>query len=525
MDYSPVNTQALQKWLLNKYGSDAALSAAWGMPVTIATAQVPLPDPGRFPINGNAGINMLPIDAFYALPQEQDWVDFSAYTSDLFSQRKLDIASLVRAQTQGKRLIGFYGGYMTELAGSFNGHLRLDRELASPNIDFLCAPFGYQTYQERLPGGSHPPQGVVDSVIARGKLWFDENDMPTYLSDPGQPYATANLTQTVDVLQRDIGDGLIHRTATWWMDIKQDGAFNDPAIWSPMSDYGIPLFNQRYANPQLYHADVALIVDRTSILYQKADQDLTIPIRALLRDMLPKAGASSGMYSLDDFLDGTEPSSNVYIFANAFYLTDPQISQIQARLNAEGATAIWQYAPGFLGPTGVDVTRVSKLTGIQVSQSDGYGYTSGVGLMANYSWGFTAQNLLSPRLVVTDPSAEVLGRYTSDNQISSARKQVGNFESVFIGEFSVITVANGYFSPNALRGLLQTTGVHIWSTAGDVIQTDGSLLVIHAAAAGPDTISLPAGVTATPLGGGPSSTGTLNINFSRVGQTLWFRLA
>jgi len=72
---------------------------------------------------------------------------------------------------------------------------------------------------------------------------------------------------------------------------------------------------------------------------------------------------------------------------------------------------------------------------------------------------------------------------------------------------------------------LQIAGVHIWSTTGDVVIAAGSLLVIHAAAAGPDTISLPAGVTATPLGGGPSSTGTLNINFSRVGQTLWFRLS
>ncbi|PYU19347.1 MAG: hypothetical protein DMG30_24520 [Acidobacteria bacterium] len=80
-------------------------------------------------------------------------------------------------------------------------------------------------------------------------------------------------------------------------------------------------------------------------------------------------------------------------------------------------------------------------------------------------------------------------------------------------------------SSAALRALLQTTGVHIWSTTGDVVLSDGNLLVVAAAAAGPDTISLPAGVTATPLGGGPSSTGILNVNFSRVGQTLWFRLS
>jgi hypothetical protein len=534
IDYSPVNTTAFQAWLQKKYGSDAGLSAAWGLPVTLATAQVPLAAPGLFPIHLTISEGGAPtIEAFYKTPAEQNWLDFSAYTSDLFGQRILDIASLVRAQTAGKRLIGFFNGYLTELAASFNGHPHFDRLLASPNIDFMCAPIGYITWPERLAGGSGPPQSLVDSLTAHGKLWFDENDLTTYLSNPGGPISTADLTQTVDVLQRDLASILVHRTATWWVDINQNGAFNDPAIWSPMSDYGLPLFNELYANPQPYHADVALIVDPTSILYQKNVNDVAIAQRALLRDILPHAGVSSGMYSLDDFLDGTEPPSKVYIFANANYLTDTQIAQIQSRLNAEGATAIWQYATGFLGPNGASASRVSTLTGIQVSQSDGLGYTIGSGPMAGFNWGFTSQNVLSPRLIVTDASAEVLGHYRSDNQVSSARKKVGNFESIFMGDFAMGDFLNfcwPCFPPSvpssaALRALLKTTGVHIWSTKGDVVLTDRNLLVIHAAATGPDIISLPAGVTATPLGGGPSSTGALNINFSRVGQTLWFRLS
>lgn len=534
IDYSPVNTQKFQAWLQNKYGTDAALSAAWGKPVTIATAQVPPADSSRFPLHLLDGQSPpLALEAFYSTPGEKNWIDFSAYTSDLFGQRILDIASLVRTQTAGKRLIGFYNGYSTELAASFNAHPHLDQLLASRDVDFICAPIGYITRPERLAGGSGQPQGLVDSVVAHGKLWFDENDLQTYLSDPGQPYATADLTQTVDILQRDLASILVHRTATWWMDLVENGAFDDPGIWTPMSQYGIPLFNQLYANPQPYRADVALIVDTNSILYQKNDMDMVIAQRALLRDLVPHAGASSGTYSLSDFLDGTEPPSKVYIFANAFYLTDSQISQIQTRLSAEGATAIWQYAPGFLGPNGADASRVSALTGIQVSQSDGYAYTSGSGIMAGYNWGFTNQNQLSPRLVVTDSSAEVLGRYQSDNQVSSARKKVGNFESIFMGDFALGDLLNFCWSctpnplpsPAVLRALLQTAGVHIWSTTGDVVFTDGSLLVIHAAGVGPDTISLPTGVNATPLGGGPPSTGTLNINFSRVGQTLWFRLS
>ena len=323
--------------------------------------------------------------------------------------------------------------------------------------------------------------------------------------------------------------GLIHRAGTVWFDISENGAFDDPAIWAPMSEHGIPLFNQLYANPQPYRADVALIIDRNSILYQKNDYDMALEQRAYVRYALAKAGVASAFYTLDDCLDGTEPPSQVYIFANANYLTDDEITQIQSRLNAEGATAIWQYASGFLGPSGPDANRASRLTGIQLTQLDGYGYTSGAGAMAGYSWGLTNHNELSPRLVVTDPNAQVLGTYQSDNQVSSAMKKVGNFESIFIGEFTL-----GPFQPlafgtapsaNVLRALLQITGVHMWSAVEDVVFTDGNLLVIHAAAAGPDSISLPAGVSATPLGGGSASTGTLNITFSRAGETQWFQLS
>jgi hypothetical protein len=313
------------------------------------------------------------------------------------------------------------------------------------------------------------------------------------------------------------------------MDINENGGFNDPAIWAPMSDHGIPLFNQLYANPQPYNTDVALIIDRNSILYQKSDIDMMTAQRAMLRYALAKAGVAYGIYTLDDFLNGILPPCKVYIFANTNYLTDSEITQIQSRLNTEAATAIWQYAPGVLGPNGADVSRSSTLTGIQLMQLDGYGYTNGTGLMAGYSWGLTSQNVLSPRLVVTDPTAEVLGTYQSDNQVSSARKKVGNFESVFIGEFALGVFTNSAYGtsppPDVLRALLQTTGVNIWSTAGDVVLTDGNLLVIHAAAAGPDSISLPVGVSATPLGGGSASTGTLNLAFSRVGETQWFQLS
>jgi hypothetical protein len=531
-DYSPVNTQHFESWLKSKYGTDAVLSAAWGMPVTIATAQVPAPQTGRFPMHSVIGSNA-PIDAFYQLAQEQNWVDYSAYVSDLASQRILDAAQAIKTGTGGKRLVGVHYGYLIEAPGSYNGHERQDQLFTSPNVDFLS---GAITPYDRLAGGAGQGGAAVDSVNANGKLWFNELDLYTYLgaggpfaSDFGPNPPTADLTETVDVLQRETASLLVHRSGTWWFDIGEEGNFDDPSIWTVMSDYGTPLYQQLYDNPQPFKPDVALIIDRNSILYQKSDDDMMTVQRAMLRYALAKAGVSYGIYTLDDFLDGVLSPCQLYIFANTNYLTDSQIMQIQSRLNNEGSTAIWQYAPGFLGPNGADVTRASTLTGIQLAEIDGYGYTNGTGPMAGYSWGLMTQNVLSPRLVVTDPAAQPLGSYQSDGQVSSAQKKVGNFESIFIGELALGAFTNTAYAtsppPDVLRALLQIAGVHIWSTAGDVVITDGNLLVIHAEAAGPDAISLPPGISATSLGGGPSSTGTLNINFLRVGETRWFQLS
>lgn len=526
-DYSGVETQHFRAWLQNKYGSDSALTAAWGFPVTIPTAQVPPSQPGRFPVNGIIGLTSNPVNAFYQLPQEQDWVDYSAYVSDLYSQRILDSAHLFRSLTGGKRLIGLYNGYFLNLYGSFTGHLRYDKLMASSDIDFINAAIsGY----DRQPGGAGGLDDPIETTVAHGKFWWMEQDQETYLSlqSPFPPvvqeaYVTANLTETLDVLQRDLASAIVHRAGTWWFDINENGSFNDPNIWSPISQYGFPLFTQLYANPQPYKPDVALVIDLQSITYQKVDQDAVNFQRGLLRTSLAKAGVTYGVYTLNDFLDATLPPCKVYIFANLNYATDDEIAAVQARLNSEAASAIWQYAPGFIGPNGTDVSRASTLTGIQLSQSDGFGVSNGVGLMAGYSWGVAPGNTLSPRLVVTDSSAEILGTYQADGKVSTARKKVGNFESVFSGEYAFTN--GGDWRPDALTALLQTTGIHTWSTVGDTVNTDGNILVIHAANAGPDTISLPAGITATPLGGGTGSTGTLNLNFSRVGETQWFQLS
>jgi uncharacterized repeat protein (TIGR01451 family) len=126
---------------------------------------------------------------------------------------------------------------------------------------------------------------------------------------------------------------------------------------------------------------------------------------------------------------------------------------------------------------------------------------------------------LTPRLVVSDPAATAVGRYLSDNAVSSAYKNKDGFTSIFLGDVGWTT--------DMIRPLLTAAGVHIWDPSGDVVHTDGAWLVLHAGSAGARTVSLPAGVTATPLDGqGTPATSPqpLQVSFQRMGETRWFGL-
>lgn len=458
LDYSSGNTIAFRTWLQSKYGTDTALGKAWGRSVTINTAPIPIPAAGRFPIHSAAQGE--PVQEFYTYPAQQDWVDYSDFTSDIFSSQILAIAHAVRTATNGKRLVAFFNGYIYDLPGSMNGHLRMDRLLASPDIDMIAAPISYNTLQDRLAGGTGGSMSARDSVTLHGKLWMNEDDLRTYLTVnlPDLGYngnlPTADFFETNNVLQRNLASALIHRGGTWWMDLNATGAFNDANLWSGvMGAYGLPLYNQLYANPVPYRPEVAVITDERSVLYQAADWDFMAIPRTLLRNAIAKVGTSIGYYDLSDFLSGTLPRAKVYIFVNTFYVTDDQIGAIRSRLQSESATAIWQYAPGYLGPNGPDVTRSTALTGIQLSLSSGYSGSTGTSLLGTQFWGWAWQTpwtVLSPRLVVNDPDATILGRYWSDNAASTAYKQANGFTSVFVGDVG--------WNTNMIRPLLAAAG-------------------------------------------------------------------
>ncbi len=509
-DSSPANQRAFRTWLRGQYPTQRALSDAWNKPgATFESAEVPRAEAGRFPIRGTPKIH-----AFYDARTGQDWVDFSRYSSEATTRRVMDIAKLIKEETNRRKLTQFFFGYTFDLPGSINGHLDIERLLRCPDIDLLVSPI---TYGDRAAGGAGGFMSAVDSITAHGKLWINEDDMRTgvmdrkYITDSSGQIAAINtpakdFSETSSLLQRNLGSLLMHRAGTWWMDLSAAGAFNDVRLWQMLDEKGATLYREIYAHPTPYRPEVAVIIDPRALYHVRSDWDLPANALGALRNASGKTGVQTGYYFLSDFIGGIVPPCKAYLFANAFCLTAPEIKAIRKRLDQERATAVWQYAPGYLGPDGPSTLQATELTGIKLVVNDGPLHSIGQGSLQGLQWG--TEHHASPRLAVADKDAEPLGRYLSDKTISAARKKAGGHQSVFFGDVAL--------GSEVLKAIYKEAGAHVWTQGDDVIQTDGTVLMVHSAEAGMSRISPPAGKKLVPIWG--------RLDGQDAQSTRWFRI-
>ncbi len=513
-DLSAANQTRFRRWLAAKYPADGALAQAWGRPVTPTSAEVPRPEPGRFPMHSVGWQG--PVQAFYQMPGQRDWVDYSDYSADLVAQRIRDWARVIKRETGGRKLSVFFYGYTFELPGSFSGHDALQKVLDCPDVDVLVSPYAYG---DRGAGGAGAFMAPVDSVAAHGKLWLNEDDTRTHAIRREdlppwwgtQDAFTRDGRETVGVLGRNVASVLAHRAGTWWMDLGALGAFNDAASWR-MLQARAPLFT---ATRGAYRPDCALILDERSRLLVRDDWDVNYWTLLHLRDEMARCGATVGLYTLDDFAAGRTPRCKLTLFANAFGLEGARAPAVRKRLQRDGGMAVWLYAPGAALPGGFSADAASRLTGISLVEAPGRVRSRGEGPLQGLTWGPDYE--VRPRLAVDDPAATILGRFVADGRTSCAERTLGRLCTVIITDLGA--------SADLLRRLAGMAGAHLWTQDGSIVQTDGVTLAVHAARDGDLTVTLPQGLAAEPLDGvamrtdGPRVTAAV-----RRGDTLWLRL-
>ena len=510
LDYSPPMRRHFRAWLADKYATDAALQAAWANEqVTLATAEVPSYDQQHHTASGNS---------FRDPRHERQTIDFFECFADLVAGDLISFAEAAREATQGEKLIGAFFGYIMDLSWNMaffsgqqniaeaevstaqaSGHLGLRRVLQSPAIDFLVSP---QSYAFRGLGGDCLAMPPAESLRHHGKIYIMEEDTLMHNGfDPGG--RNHRLEHNLSMYQRNFAQILTHAHGATWFETLH---LHEHPDLEPARQQLIARFQQlgtwALGIDRTPSSQVGVFVDDESYFYESIKTNVDLP--AIWRQRvtsLNRFGAPHDIYLLNDLLDGGLPDYKLYVFLNAFHLSNARRAKLKEILRRQGKTALWLYAPGLLNSDApadqpaIHADHMTDLTGLRFVQCDGawsplmhvINFTHPVtrGLPQDWFWGST--NPIGPTFHLEDPEAVTLGQTV----YTLGRCKPGLGLRTFAGDWTSVYCASPDIPAPVLRGIARHAGVHLYSEAGDVLYATPTLLSAHTVSGGPRTFALP----------------------------------
>ena len=513
-DASAPMQRAFRAWLRRKYGTDAALQAAWGNPnVTLDTAPTPTgveqDDPSHF--------------LFRDPDRDRKVLDFNRCYVETATEALLDFCRVVKEETQGEKLAGAFFGYLMDLAWNDNfftdghgnaesstastiqrsSHLGLPTALRSPHIDFLVSPYSYHF---RGLGGDGLPMQPTDSLRIHGKLYlFEEDTLMHNNFDPDKRMHP--VSRSIAIYQRNFAQIVTHGLGVTWLENDQfpedpsisDEAHRWQAQYHKIGTWALQL-------DRTPRSEVAIFLDDESYLYEANRNNIDLPLIAHQRHMtFNRFGAPHDLYLLNDLLEGRLPPYKLYVFLNAFHLDYARRQALKDLVCRNGQTALWYHAPGYLnsdapGGQTISLDHMTDLTGFRFNLGKSFWSAMGHvtdfthpitrGLPQDLFWGSTRP--IAPIFHVEDPEATVLGEVI----YSLGRCKPGLTLKTFHADdparaWTSIYSATPTLPAAVVRGIARHAGVHLYSEEGDVLYATPDLLAVHTTAGGCRTFKLP----------------------------------
>ena len=516
-DYSPPARAGFRAWLRNKYhGRVEELRRAWeDQKVTFETAEIPN-EVERY--TTTHGIMFDP-------SVSQRVPDFFSFFNDTVADVLVENCHWIKELTGRKKIVGAFYGYLwcnfPNLSVVHTGHLGIAKVLRSPDVDFLASPY---TYDNKQIGGPNYSQSLPEACELHGKLFFSEVDTETHLNQRQWRWGNSlnnpkNWAETKALLTRDFAYSFTHGFGMWWTDL-HGGNFHDDQITKLWADF--EKIDAKYLGTDMRaNPDIAVVLDEDSFKYFGDGEPLfNAVLTAQKQWQLGFIGAPWDQYLLTDMDNPKLRDYKLYIFLNTFRVTPQQRAAVQARLKRNGATAVWVYAPGYIGDK-LSVENMRALTGIRLAESDTPGelhvditsydhpYTKSLGKGFAYGTDVDVANIIrwydhqiylkdprdpglqrdlpgfriNPRFWSDDPAATVLGRLAGIDKPGLVVKKQQGWTSVF-SSAPIIPAA-------LLRNIARGAGCHIYSDGNDVVYANRSILCVYSPAGGKRTISLP----------------------------------
>jgi hypothetical protein len=502
-DYAPAAQADFRRWLRRTYDDDPAkLSAAWGRDIAFEDAAIPEPQTRDRPTHGE----------FYDPVADRPTADYAQCMSDAMVDSIVAIcAGVKRALPRPKVTCVFYGYQFSDMPRpQLNAHYALARLLAAPEVDMLASP---HAYGNRGEGGAHYPQAVADAIRRAGKLHFDEIDCKTVWTPESvtwKPHISRPKTveATVEMMKKDAAYQLASATGQWWMDLTDQGWFDAPEAADTIRRLrdvdGRLLERRRHAFGQ-----IALVVSQRSMMFQAPRAGLHNATQLIFRNWhLSRVGAPFETLLLSDLARPDLPRYQLYIMANAFYLSQAERDLVARVVQRDGAKVLWIHAPGFLDDATASVDNMHALTGIRFRRSDrvdelnvtitnrDHLITHAVPLDSRYGTGIAREQYLqppriaympetavAPRFYVDDPDAHVLGTLEPEGRPGLVVKEMSGWRAVYS--------AAPVLSWQVLQGIAHYADVHLYNLVGDMLWANNAFLALYALFDGRRQIAFP----------------------------------
>ncbi len=476
--YSVATEKDFQRWLAQKYPDNTALQTAWNdKNITLQTAKVP---PVSLREASEYGL-------FRLSEKVRQVFDYRAYMNEITYQNIAETCRAIKSASSGK-VVGIYYGYTLLYAGKqatmqMGGLQNLGKVFENPDIDFIATPIDYVHRRGGETGLNI--NGYNGSARLHRKMLWQENDLRTHFLVSPNFGRTADMKETLAVLNRGLGHVLTNGGGIWWNLLEGNALFHEATIMD-----GVAQVHQ--ASQEALQADRATVAEVAFFLDEPSANFTGVPKNNFMDrltwgtyEAASMMGAPSDFYLLDDIKNPQLPKYKLYVFLNAFQINEATRKAIAQKVRKNNAVAVWCYAPGFIGPNGFETQPMKKLTGMALEKEDAEKTLSFEITDAKHPIMKWVQKLdavtVAPSFYVSDKAAKTLAS-TPDGKPVIAAREFGDWRSVY---------SLAPLSKELLMGLCDYAGVPVYSRSFDVFNANKSYLMLHSTTAGEKTITLP----------------------------------
>jgi hypothetical protein len=518
MDHSPVMTARWRQYLKEKYETVAALRKAHGDPkLEFETAAVPC-DKLR-----GAAPEVAKLLYWQAPAGNQPLRDYLELTRDLFHHGFRKLAQASREATPHPRFLiydalkqtmhgwdnwGFFKAdeswpfaFPDELAGS--GHLQVAKLYDAKGFDGLITPHDYQA---RGVGGIYEPEGIVDSTILRGKLFFCEMDTRTYTGQ-GEFGRAENDREFAAITWRNLATALARGFNSYWMDLCSDWYGNDRI--HAVIQRQVEVVKESVNWPHETVPGIAMVLDDSAVLETNGAGNFYNEAILWEQKMgLARCGVPYRIYLLEDLALPNFPKHRVYYFPNLFRVDDERRELLEKKVFRDGNVVVWGPGSGISDGKKLGPKSAEKLTGFAFEYWP-VNYPRRA-LISNFDHpltkGFPPDTVFGgplaygPMLFPKD-GTPLARTWTKEgrNYCGLAVKTFGKGprgvaarpEKLGEGDYAAVFSTFVPLPAELWRATARWAGAHVYSDGGDVLVASRHIVALHTLQSGEKRIALP----------------------------------